>query len=337
MSSNELVIITLVMAGTITLANLLALRNKESEKLAFRLLLFVLNLPVLLIGLALLAAPADALQQLFQRSGQLIITGEGIKAMGPSILFMALWGMATSLKVFQRLLARLIPIEPGSPVHTLALVLTGYLIGNTALTLSQGGLEGLAETAVPTNLIFFAVSELLFAVVGILGVGLFIRRDWRKMMQRLGLVRPTARQLLGGVGWIVVLVLLEVAAAGLWSLLDPEQVANLDQINNALLGNVDTVYEWLVLALAAGIGEEILFRGAIQPRFGLWFTSIIFAILHVQYGFSPVTLFVVFLALILGHIRRRSNTTTAIFVHVGYDFTLGLFALLATYMQQFVP
>jgi hypothetical protein len=333
----EIILAGVFIAVVIMGANVLALRNNESEKAVFRWLLFVLNMPLLLLGLGLMLAPAEFFDQLFESAGnQTFITGENIKAMGPSVLFMAFWGMATSLKPIQQLLARLIPIEPGSPVHTLALVLAGYLMGNTALTLSQGGLEGLAETAVPTSLAFFAVSELLFAAIGFLGVGVFIRRDWRELMKRLGLVRPTSGQLVRGVGWIIVLVLLQIVAAGLWAILNPEQIATLEDINSVLLENVDTIPEWLVLALAAGIGEEILFRGAIQPVFGLWFTSIIFAVVHVQYGFSPITLFVVLLAVILGLIRRRHNTTIAIFVHAGYNFVLGLLALLATYAEQFV-
>jgi membrane protease YdiL (CAAX protease family) len=153
----------------------------------------------------------------------------------------------------------------------------------------------------------------------------------------MGLKRPTSRELLGGVGWIILLVILQIIAVYLWTTLNPEQAATLEDINSSLLGDFDTVWEWLLIALAAGIGEEILFRGAIQPVFGLWFTSIIFAVIHVQYGFSPVTVFIILLAVILGIIRRRTNTTVAIFVHVGYDFVLGLLTLLAVYAEQIVP
>lgn len=332
----ELIFGGLIMAGIIITANLLALRDNDGEKAVFRWLLFLVNLPVLLMGLLIFVIPADSWEQLLQDSGQLLLSGEDLKAMGPSIVFMAVWGLAASLTAVQRLLARFIPIQPGSPVHTLALVLAGYLMGNTALTLSQGGLEGLAETAQPTSLSFFVLSELLFAAVGLLGVGVFIRRDWRELLKRLGLVRPTTSQLVRGVGWIIILVLLQFLAGAAWAALNPEEFANLEELNTALLGDFDTVWEWLILALAAGIGEEVLFRGAIQPVFGLWLTSIVFAVVHVQYGFSPITLFVVLLAVILGVIRRRTNTTVAIFVHTGYDFVLGLLALLATYAEQFI-
>ena len=51
-----------------------------------------------------------------------------------------------------------------------------------------------------------------------------------------------------------------------------------------LLGSIPGI---LTLGLAAGIGEETLFRGALQPRFGLLITSLLFALLHSQYGITP--------------------------------------------------
>jgi len=49
--------------------------------------------------------------------------------------------------------------------------------------------------------------------------------------------------------------------------------------------------EILVLAVASAIGEELLFRGALQPWIGLWPQAIIFAALHVGPGarFLPWT------------------------------------------------
>lgn len=48
----------------------------------------------------------------------------------------------------------------------------------------------------------------------------------------------------------------------------------------------------LVLAIASAIGEELLFRGALQPWLGLWLSAAIFALLHIGPGlrFLPWTL-----------------------------------------------
>jgi len=111
-------------------------------------------------------------------------------------------------------------------------------------------------------------------------------------------------------------------------LVDSSQAEQLSGINEALLGNFDTVWEWFLLAAAAGLGEELLFRGALQPIFGILPTSLIFAVSHVQYGLTPATVAIFLLAVILGIIRKRSNTTVAILVHAGYNFILGLITLL---------
>ena len=39
-------------------------------------------------------------------------------------------------------------------------------------------------------------------------------------------------------------------------------------------------YTMLIVALAAGVGEEIFFRGALDPVIGRWFTALGFVILH---------------------------------------------------------
>ncbi len=59
----------------------------------------------------------------------------------------------------------------------------------------------------------------------------------------------------------------------------------------ALLGPLHGA-EILVLAVASAIGEEIFFRGALQPAIGLWGSSAIFALLHIgpKVRFLPWTL-----------------------------------------------
>ncbi len=57
-----------------------------------------------------------------------------------------------------------------------------------------------------------------------------------------------------------------------------------------LLGPL-TAREILILALASSVGEELLFRGALMPWFGVWISSAIFAALHIGPGrrFLPWT------------------------------------------------
>jgi uncharacterized protein len=329
----DLIFAGLLLIGLIILANVLVVRQKAVEIRLFHWALFALNLPFLFMGLVLIALPADVLAEMNEAVGLSI---RDTAPFGLVLILAAGWGLTAALFPVRRLIARVVPIDPGSPVHTLALVMTGYLIAQGGLALSQGGLEGLTEMAEPASLGFFVLSEALFAVVALFGVGFVVRRNGRELLQRLGLVRPSPIQLVIGSGWIVALVIMQAFAGAVWALSNPEQAEIVEGLNTVLLQNMDTVWKWLILALAAGIGEEILFRGALQPVFGLLGTSIVFALVHVQYGFTPVMLVIVFLALILGHIRRRHNTTTAIFVHAGYNFILGLLALLAAYLEPYL-
>jgi membrane protease YdiL (CAAX protease family) len=61
--------------------------------------------------------------------------------------------------------------------------------------------------------------------------------------------------------------------------------------------------EILVLALASSIGEELLFRGALQPWIGIWPQALIFALLHVGPGvrFLPWTLSALVLGVLFGY------------------------------------
>lgn len=46
-----------------------------------------------------------------------------------------------------------------------------------------------------------------------------------------------------------------------------------------VLGALPT-WQTVVLALASGIGEELFFRAALQPRVGLWLASLLFGLAH---------------------------------------------------------
>jgi membrane protease YdiL (CAAX protease family) len=318
-------------AGLIIVANWLAKAENETVNRLFDWLLVALNLPFFFLGFLLLQTPTDLLNRL-QPNSTLPLTNTGLA--GTVLIAMAVWGIAVSLHPIRGILSYWLPLNPASPVHALALVASGFLAGNTILTLTQGGLEELAATAASASVAEVVLQQALFVFLALLGVGLFIRRGTGELQRRLGLGRPTREQLLMAGRWIVILVVLQSAGGALSQALYPDQFELLDSISGQLFGNFDTVGEWLVLGLAAGIGEEVLFRGALQPALGLWFTAFLFALSHVQYGFSPITLVVFIIAVVLGYIRRRSNTTVAITVHAGYNFVLGLFSVIAANLAQ---
>ncbi|TMF15640.1 MAG: CPBP family intramembrane metalloprotease, partial [Chloroflexi bacterium] len=80
----------------------------------------------------------------------------------------------------------------------------------------------------------------------------------------------------------------------------------------------------LVFAVLAGISEEVLFRGALQPRAGIVITALLFTAIHVHYGATPVAASVFVAGLAYGWLRRHMNTTTAIMAHATTDIAASL-------------
>lgn len=321
----------LFVLSLIFIANVAEASDSARFKRAVNVLYIVVNLPLFVAGLTLAVLPPATLAT--------TALGEAFGAPRPAgvtLLLIAVWGLLATLPETRRLLARWLPLDPSSSVHTLALILAGYLIGANALVLSQGGLEGLAETSEASSVGQIVIAEMFYAVVALMGVGLFVRRHGWKLVERLGLAKPTLAQLKGSVRWILALVALQWITGVVLYYTNPEQAELLKELNSLLLGNMDTVWDWFLLAAAAAAGEEILFRGALQPVLGLWATSLLFAMAHIQYGLTPVTILVFGIGLVLGLVRRRTNTSVAIFVHFGYNFILGLLALLAPYLETLV-
>ncbi len=302
-------------------------------------LLIGLGLTLQLVGRALTGGnlPPDLLQ-IYTSMG---IDGATIESMAASLpsVGLGLWlpsllGLILLLPGVRRLVARIIPIDPASPVHAVALALSMLVLTNMLVTLGIG-LGTLAETASMTEqntgslLAQLWAQQLLTALLAVVGVGWLRRRNGRSLWQRLGITGINGRQLLIGVGvglaLVPVVILLETAssAAG-WDASDVEK------LTEALLGPLFTsIPGILTLGLAAAIGEETLFRGALQPRFGLLFTSLLFALLHSNYGISIATVVVFALGCVLGWLRNRYSTTMSMLVHAVYNITLGIISYLS--------
>ncbi len=135
------------------------------------------------------------------------------------VIGIALYAILVCVRPFRRLLARIIPLDPESPVHTLALVLAGYLAGNTFLTLSQDVLLELLAADIAVTIIDILLQQIAFVIVAFFGAGFLIRRDLRQVSQRLGLERPNRNQMLLGLGTIGLLIVLQWVIGATWALL----------------------------------------------------------------------------------------------------------------------
>lgn len=77
----------------------------------------------------------------------------------------------------------------------------------------------------------------------------------------------------------------------------------------AVLGPL-TSWQILLLSLLSGFGEEILFRGVIQPRLGLWIAALMFGALHFPYRrlLLPWSAFALIMGVVMGLLTAGSGT-----------------------------
>jgi membrane protease YdiL (CAAX protease family) len=265
----------------------------------------------------------------------------GILGLG---LFFGLVAFVGFITPIRRLLARAVPINPASFVHSIALVLVLAMIlvppvplivtGSPPL-LSENLLGGdeTGGTQSPGELARSEAYSLLFIIYGsFLVVGLFLRRNFTEALERLAFVRPTGRQVLFALGMAVVLVgafgLLDRAIGTAWEAMGWPVTD--DEAYRRLFSDVLTPVGAVTAAVSAGVGEELAVRGVLQPVFGMVLPSLLFAALH-AWQYSWDALLSVFLAgLVFAWIRRYANTSTSAITHGFYD--LILFGFLATGM-----
>ncbi len=83
----------------------------------------------------------------------------------------------------------------------------------------------------------------------------------------------------------------------------------------------------LWIAVAAGLGEELLFRGALQPLLGIWLTSVLFVLVHIRaYRFNKLNKRVLFqsfsifaISVVFGCVAIYVGLIAAIIVHAAMD------------------
>lgn len=253
----------------------------------------------------------------------------------------SLLGLLLLLPFVRRIAARYINIDAINPVHAVTLSISMTVFIQLLVTLGIG-LENIADAASlaseasgesnEMNTIgALWVQQLGTAFIALVGIGWLLRRDWSASMERLGITPLTSNQLMTGIGigigMVPIVMLLEFVSRELFGFgVDPGVEALTEELIGPLM---TTPLGILTIGLSAAIGEETIFRGAAQPRLGLWLTAALFALVHSNYGLSISTVIVFVLGIVLGYIRMRHNTSTAMVIHAVYNTTLGLLAYLA--------
>jgi uncharacterized protein len=224
----------------------------------------------------------------------------------------------------QRAIAHVIPIRPGSPVIYLTFVLGLLLVAQ------QIGAQ--VQPGKPLTIGDLLAQDIPLLILSGVGVGLFVRRSPREVIERLGLLPPRQKR-----WWLIAIlgigVFLAVAFGieAVANIVSPSQQKQLSDVTTVLFSQFNNPAAIVFLGVLAGVVEETLFRGALVPRFGILISAILFAALHTQYAVSFATLEVFVLGIALGWLRVRSGSTLPCMVtHAGYDIAVGFLSLIAT-------
>lgn len=172
----------------------------------------------------------------------------------------------------------------------------------------------------------FSYNGLGLIILSFCGIGIFISRDWRTAFKRLGWEKPTLTQVGIGLGLIVFSFAFDL----IWSifahgLADQDLATKLSQYNSGTFAGAEGLGMAVMIALCtaifAGVGEETLIRGALQPAIGILPAAILHGILHAQFTHAPIFILQVALwSVCIGIVRRFTNTTTTIIGHAGFNF-----------------
>jgi len=164
-------------------------------------------------------------------------------------------------------------------------------------------------------LINLYITQLLTVLLGI--IILFFQKNYiidQMQFSELGKI------ILWGVGYAGIFL----GANMILSRYVPEEVSDDGGINEKLFGKRPL---WHILAISTivAICEEILFRGAIQHAFGPYWTSILFAAIHIRYLQHWIMTALVFgVSYGLGWIYIQTGSLwTPIIAHLVIDFVMG--------------
>ncbi len=249
-------------------------------------------------------------------AGLAVTTRRGVDGLGPTLLCGGLGLLLPIVPSVRKLLAKIGDFRPDDPVHMLG---TGILLGAIGFLGGQ-----LISAPAPDEVGSFEIGPIIaqsvfFVALALVAVGYHIDRDWQASLKRLGIVRFTP----SGVGVAFGVAAIGFVVAGISSqltrLTNSDYANSIDRSLEVMTTSNPSLIAAPLIGLSAGIGEETLFRGALQPRYGIILSSLLFALLHAQYGLSFITFGTFLLGCLFGIVAKRYGTTHAILAHTIYN------------------
>ncbi len=258
-----------------------------------------------------------------------------------------LLGVIAYLPSVRKLVARVLPIDPDSFVHGTALatvVAMTVALAVPLMILHEPPLLTFVNNFKSTDAFkeFGKQDQSIDNLFGLawlvpcalLAVGFPLYRTFGEALRRVGLVVPSIPQVAFGLFAAVALVGVmtygvDPATTWVWDRYGwpKTDVKAFEDLMKAVINPAGAV----AIGVSAGLGEELFARGVLQPRLGILLSNLLFTAMHaLQYNWDGL-LSVFIIGMILGVIRKYSNTTTSAIVHGTYDFIL----IYGAYMNWF--
>jgi uncharacterized protein len=223
---------------------------------------------------------------------------------------------------FRRVFASWTPMDDRSPVDMsglcIVLAVAGFFLAYALLSIEQ---DDANDDISILALLVQSTIEIAFAYTL---VGWTITRNFRQATARLGLVRPNLRILGAAVGFVFVAFVVSALAGLATQVFQGDLADEISEANEDITSGFQSIPAAILFGLASGTGEELLFRGAIQPKFGLVTSSVVFALLHTQNQLSFVLVGIFALGIVLGLERKYLGTTASVATHAMFNMLVVL-------------
>ncbi len=254
-------------------------------------------------------------------------------AEGPFILASGLAFLVPLLKPIRRIIARFTPMDPNSPVDLCGLGIILWVMSFFFISAVQSGptdVGSIGQGGLTGSLFWLILNAATFVAVAYVAVGYRVHRTGQEATRRLGLTIPSMKTVAISVAMVIPCFAVSMVGSALTLAFQPDVVENLEDTMEQLTSGLTNPLGALLIGLSAGIGEEVLFRGAIQPRFGIVIGALFWTSLHVQYDLSFVLVGLLGVGILFGVQRKYFGTTSAVITHALYNMLVVGIQIIAT-------
>lgn len=265
-------------------------------------------------------------------AGTALTTSTGL-AEGPFVLASGLAFLVPLFKPIRRVVAKFTSMDPNSPIDLCGLGLILWVMSFFIISAVQSGpaeAGSIGEGGLTNRLFWLILNAATFVAIAYVAVGYRVHRTAPEATKRLGLAMPGLKTVAISVAMVIPCFVVSMIGSALTLAFQPDVVENLEDTMEQLTSGLTNPLGALLIGLSAGIGEEVLFRGAIQPRFGIVIGALFWTSVHIQYDLSFVLVGLFGVGILFGIQRKFFGTSSAVITHALYNMLVVGIQIIAT-------